>query len=346
MIGDRKLFCLNVIAFLLLSTKAFALSGTTIEEGYINCFPEAAQPKSGEFFHCEASAVAYDGRNIIIASDKPIPGRERSPVFTFPFRYMPTKMNTKPLYYLTYKPFRMASKIEDFAISPDKQYIFAITSYDRSEIKEGKDVYQMLLFWPAGKPERVAGIFPELKTAIHSPYFKIEGLAVLPGKKLLFGLREVGKTYKNFDYTIQIVSVSYQQKEGKLILGKDFKIIYDVNPKMLPLPEKVGLSSIEFDPFDNALYLLTSFENKKKMGGYLWKLPLEDLYRQYPPTPVLDQKRNPLRFFHKPEGIAVLEQMSVLILHDDDRMLIGERKPHQAPYSIVRIEKTFKSVSK
>lgn len=331
-----------LVGCLLLPIKAFAFTGTIMEEDYINCFPEGLQEKSGELIHCEASAVVYDGRNVILASDHAVPGERRSPVFAFPFRYTPARMNTKPLLYLRSKPFREAKKIEDFSISPDKQFIFATTSFHRHEMVGEKDLYSMLLFWPAGEPDKVMTVYPPLKVEIPSPYFKVEGLAVLPEKTLLFGIREVGKTYKKFNYTIQLVSVSYQQKAGQLILKNDFKVIYDLNPERLPIPEEVGLSSIEFNPFDNSLYLLTSFEIEKKgekrLGGYLWKLPLEDLYSQNPPKPVLNQHGEPLRFSHKSEGITILDQNTVLILHDDDRTLLEGRQPHQAPYSIVRIE--------
>jgi len=66
-----------------------------------------------------------------------------------------------------------------------------------------------------------------------------------------------------------------------------------------------------------------------------------------PPTLVLKQPGRPLLFAHKPEGLTVLNENLVLVVHDDDRVLGRpnvenpetqfSRGAHQAAYSLVHV---------
>ena len=184
------------------------------------------------------------------------------------------------------------------------------------------------------------------------PYFLIDGLAVIPGNKLLFGIRSMGATFRDFDHVVKIVGVSYEIVDDTLILADDFELVYDYDPSGRPeLLQTIALSSIEFDKHGNRLYLLTSFEvpdaDDEGLGGYLWTLPISDLNANAAPTLVLKANGNPLLFAHKAEGIAVVSQDRVFVVHDDDRVLGREtvenpetqfsRERHQGAYTVVEI---------
>jgi hypothetical protein len=244
-----------------------------------------------------------------------------------------------------------AVKYEALTITLDGRYVIATTGFDRVKERSPEwNSYNTLLIWPTERPEDVHVVEPTTINGITSsvslrrnfarvlttdefpdgmPYFKIEGISVVPGNKLLIGIREMGATYMDFRYVIKIVSVSYHiTTDGQLQLQKDFKLIYDYD----------------------CIYILTSFEDlnpKKILGGYLWLLSMNDLRNQNPPTLVMEKGKNhPLIFDHKAEGIAVLDDSTRLfIVNDNDRVLqngtsgspgeIPYRKPFQAPYVIV-----------
>lgn len=239
------------------------------------------------------------------------------------------------------------------------------------------DPYNMLLAWSAGREDEVEIVARSTRDGITSsrsvrqriaqalisdafpqgpPYFKVEGLAALPDGRLLFGIRELGTSYEKgeFDYTMQIVSVSYEAGEAGVSLGEDFRLIYEFDPSRVGAlgDNVVGLSSLEYDPHRDRLYVLTSYEREGEgdegLGGYLWTLSIEDLDSGYPPVLVHNSDGMPLEFAHKAEGIAVLDDRHVLVIHDDDRELGRDpvvdpekqfhRSPHQAAYTIVRLE--------
>lgn len=340
-----------------------------IERNLINCFESGLQSGKGKMVQCEASAVVYTGDKIILGSDKPIPGAFRSSVFAL--EYGENGLLADSLDYLTDAPFVQAVKYEDFTVTPDGKYVIATTGFDRVKVDSNAwDGYNTLLFWPKETPGAVKVVTPltrdnitsslglrsKLSAALatHSypdgiPYFKVEGLAAIPGNKLLFGIRELGAKYNDFDYAVKIISVPYRFDNGELILGNTFSLVYDYNPSVNPLlHRRVALSSIEYDSHKDQLYLLTSFEegdSDESIGGYLWTLSMEAFKKGCAPKLVMLDKSTPLLFAHKAEGLAVLDATHVFVIHDDDRVLGREfienpetqfhREPHQAAYTII-----------
>jgi hypothetical protein len=161
-------------------------------------------------------------------------------------------------------------------------------------------------------------------------YFKIEGLAALPNRQLLFGIREFGVSYKSFNYSVKIIATNYEIVNGTVVLAHEFKLIYEIDPELLhPITHKtVALSSLEYDPINHRIFLLTSYENTSNnavtdedIGAFLWVLTPDDLKNNLPPTVVLDANTSlPLHFAHKAEGITVIDKNTVLLVHDDDRV--------------------------
>ena len=347
-----------------------------IERGVINCFAEGLTTSEGKPASCETSAVVYQGTYLIFGSDQPIPKEGLSSVFAIKYtdNGLPTDsgLSIEPLSYLTAPPFLVATKYEDFTVTPDGLYVIATTGFDRVKSDSAEwDAYNTLLLWKVGSPDTVTVASPTTTDGVTSsvslrekislalkseqfpngvPYFKVEGLAAIPGNKLLFGIRELGANYEEFEYAAKILSVSYQIRNGNVLeLADEFKLIYsyDVN-KITAFNQTVGLSSLEYDKHSDRLYLLTSFEESETdegLGGYLWTLPIADLKSGKAPTLEIKEEGTPLLFAHKSEGISVLSKNKVLVIHDDDRVLgrkIVEnpetqfsRQANQGAYSIV-----------
>ncbi len=351
-----------------------------VERDVLDCFDEGLKTGEGDPVFCEMSAVVFDRTRLVLASDKTIPGAQRSAVFSFD--YPGYGQIEGPLSYHRAAPFLSAIKYEDMTLTPDGAHVIATTGFDR--VKKGShewDGYNTLMFWPVGKPDDVKLVAATSANGVSSsvslnkkisrvlvsaqfpdgvPYFKVEGLAAIPGGQLLFGIREMGARYDDFIYTFKIVAISYQLTDGDLSLLGDFNLIYDFDPVSQPQTQHVSaLSSIEYDAFHKRLYLLTSYETGAAneqygegfgdvgLGGYLWTLSLADLKARNPPTLVLKQPGRPLLFAHKPEGLTVLNENLVLVVHDDDRVLGRpnvenpetqfSRGAHQAAYSLVHV---------
>jgi hypothetical protein len=345
-----------------------------IERGVINCFADGLMTSEGKPASCETSAVVYQGTNLIIGSDQPIPKDGLSSVFAIKYtdNGLPTDsgLSSEPVSYLTAPPFLTATKYEDFTLTPDGLYVIATTGFDRVKSDSAEwDGYNTLLFWKVGSPETVTVVSPTTSDGITSsvslrekisvvlkseqfpkgvPYFKVEGLAAIPGNKLLFGIRELGANYEEFEYAAKIISVSYQIRNGNVLeLADDFKLIYSYDVSKA-FNQTVGLSSLEYDKHSDRLYLLTSFEESETdegLGGYLWTLPIADLKSGKAPTLEIKEDGTPLLFAHKSEGISVLSKNKVLVIHDDDRVLGRKkvenpetqfsRQANQGAYSIV-----------
>ena len=337
----------------------------------VDCFDEGLQ-EDGTPVYCEVSAVVFDGNDVVLASDKPIPGDGRSPVFSFPYPGSGSIAGSRT--YLTAAALVNAIKYEDMTLTPDGQYVIASTGFDR--VQDGSsewDGYNTLLAWPVGDPDAVqvvsastndgvtssVGLRDQISRALATPvladgapYFKVEGIAAIPGDRLLFGIREVGVKYDDFGYAVKIIAVSYRIVDGTLSLGDDFELIYDFDPgEQSKISQTVGLSSIEYDTYHDRLYLLTSFETGETdegLGGYLWTLPLDGLNDGQPATLVTKASGDPLLFAHKSEGITVLSANLLLVVHDDDRVLGRDtvedpdtqfsRGAHQSAYALVSLD--------
>jgi len=326
----------------------------------IDCFPRnSIVEKKGEkkSVFCEASGVVYieKQKKVIIVHDKSVPSNIGSSVFKD--TYSPkNKTLGNAVEYLQEDNIKNAKKYEDITLTPDKKYVIATTAFDR--VKKGGDSwdnYNSLVYWPTSNPKNAQVVsLSKAKNSVHlraefakilglsDPYyFKIEGLTALENNRLLFGIREVGESYSQFDYTFKIISVSYAIDKGNLTLDNDFKQYnIDVN-----IDKKMGLSGLDYDVKNQLLYILGSYEEKmdsgnKKLGGALWVLTVNDFKKNAPPHRIMLNEKDPLVFFHKPEGITLLNSEDLLIIYDDDKELISDqvqREPHQTAYSIIHL---------
>ncbi|MDW5378465.1 hypothetical protein R6258_16220 [Halomonas sp. HP20-15] len=339
-----------------------------LAHGTLHCFPVGLRDADDKPVNAEVSAVVYDGQRLILASDKPIPGESRSAVFAVDIDEHGIP-DDDSLDYFTEPAIKRATKYEDFALTADGRHVLATTGFDRiAEDDHSLNAYNHLLVWPLGQPERVQVVDPDprdgvegslelrnkLDGAIGTPYYKIEGLAAIPGEQgdglLMFGVREQGNTHADFDYVCRVVGAHYRiDAQGNLEFLDELRSLYRFNPGDFPQVRHVcGLSSLEYDPYNARLYLLTSFETEidgvEHIGGYLWSMSMDDFNAGRAPQLVEDEQGEPLEFEHKAEGLAVLDETRLFVAYDNDRNLAlgsidarDERHANEAPYTILRI---------
>jgi hypothetical protein len=333
------------------------------EEGFLDCFSPGTS-LNGQTVWCEASAVAFDGKNVLIANDKDMPDG-LSPVFMKPSAALGD--STKPPSYLTQPVFSAAHKYEDFAQTPDRRFVLLTTAFDR--VKPGShdwDGYNTILYWRTGDEQhphvlasddtsrtsmgyrqQLARVLANNEFPDGMPYFKVEGLAATD-RQLLFGIRESGKDYKDFSYRAQLVSVSYRvdkTSDGeRMRLENDWKVINDfvIAKADTTLPQPLGLSSLEYDPVRQLVWMLTSQEINNKLDTFIWAAPLSDVYAGKPFALIRDSQGKPLHTMgHKAEDLTILPDNQLLLIADDDRVptTIGPRtrQPNQAAYMILTL---------
>jgi hypothetical protein len=325
-------------------------------EGFFDCF-EKGLTLNGQPIWCEASAILYDGDKLLLANDKDMPDK-RSSIFSWAFSKGFTDTSA-PATYLMDTMLRKAKKFEDFAFTPDRKLVFLSTAFDRVK-PDGRDWdgYNTIFYWKTGDEKNAqvltAGTPDTTSVSLRAmisktlaspafpdgmPYFKIEGLAATDDR-LYFGIREEGKKFDEFTYQFKVLSVPYLLNDGKVTLSGPFSRFAEIDLKTLfpDLEKGMGLSSIEYDAYNNRFLLLSSFESPEQMGGYLWSATESELQNNRINL-IKDAEGKPLRFQHKPEDLTLISRKRLLIIHDDDRQVskVGEkaRQSSQAAYSVV-----------
>ncbi|MBP7653221.1 hypothetical protein KA977_07345 [Candidatus Dependentiae bacterium] len=336
-------------------------------------FPENLNNSGNKPFFAEISGAVSGGEYIYLVNDKPI--QDKSPIFKIHFDKQNSKFH-QDITYLTSPIISSSEKFEDITITPDGKYIIASTAFDRVMPGTNKlDNYNKLITWSTDNEDSVTVINHTYNDGIISSvslrenikkcladtdfpegpeYFKIEGLTALPNNKILLGIREYGKKHDDFNYTIKIICSEYFIEKNKLNIKNDWKLIYNFDTaKMKELNYKqLGLSGLTFDPVNNILYILTSYEDSiSGFDGYLWYITLEDFFNSKQLSAVYDETGNEFLSFnpHKPEGAALIDAETLLIVYDDDRMLTMtskkdnsieyKRKPNEFWYEIIKIKR-------
>lgn len=351
--------------------------GKIMQDGSFECFPIGTLNEDNEILNCETSAVVYYGDKIVAASDK-----ATSPSSFFELAYTQDGgFDATKVTHIENDVLNSTRKIEDFSISPDGKLVVGTTAFDRFNTEKTKwNAYNSIVYWDATKDSKVklahstkaksssGNIYPSsvtLRSSIEAAfkadnleipaYYKIEGLAIIPDNKILFGIRETGKTYEDFDYQIKIISADYIYAKSELEFT-NFRIAYDFDASdVAGINQPIALSSIEYDKFNDRLYILTSYEHNKegenkpeKIGAYLWVLPMQDFKEKNAPQLVMKSKKHPLLLAHKSEGVTVIDKNTVFIINDDDRVtgdkkisnkeIDFSREPNEATYYILRIK--------
>lgn len=318
--------------------------------------------ESGKGVNCEVSGVARVGETLVLANDKQMPTSGDPAIFTLTLdnQHIAGAPN-----YLKGSVLRNADKYEGLTTTLDGKYVIAITAFNKEGTAQNPaaDALNTLLYWPVGQPESAQIIAPSargqvtsskglrelISDAVGSRYYQIEALTTAPGERLLVGIRKLGMNSKSADFSFLLLSIPCSIDEQGVVLGDRFETVWNLTPDQLSealgmntgaYPE-LGLSGIEFDRINqDRFYAVTSYERGDRIGGFLWILPLEQ-GKPGKPQPVRLKDGAALAFTNKPEGVEVLDDSHVLIVHDDDRVKVKapetniERQEHEFAYSVV-----------
>ena len=341
--------------------------GRIDREGTFPCWPPGAVGERT----CEISGAIWTRRGLVVATDKPLEGGHFSHVWRTSLPGGPVTRRAE----LRAPAFLASTKIEGLASDPAGDWCFATTSFSWfvPDAPAQADSWNVLVAWREGAPEAAhiveptvrggvtssASLIPRMRAALataSSPegpaWFKIEGLAVLPGQRLAFGVRAIGPSHVEKTMVGVVIAARYAVCRGRVRIVGRFRKIVDWEPSAL-VGRPAGVSGLEYDAASHRLLLLTSFEAERAstpddLDGWAWVLPDAERCRGRAPALVRDATGAPLRFGHKPEAITKVGPQRYLVIHDDDRVLGappgtasagGEvpRARHEARYAYLRL---------
>ena len=345
--------------------------GEIVHQGLIEAFPHTLKA-DGEPKTFEPSSVFEYSGDIYLINDKKPPKGKPSPMVKFSSELLDhDKIKTSSIDWIVSDAIKESRKIEAVTKTLDGKYTLATTAFNKT-----KKRFQRVLIWPSDSPEEARvlnptdkgdvvytkGLTSKFKSALASKdfpegpdYFKIEGLAALPNDRIIFGFRQIGKDKEHKLFKFILVEVQLKFLSGELKISETIRVIYefDLNakgPKGLKSP--LGISSIEYSPSRKGIFALTTYElddegkedEKRDLAGYLWFLSLSDLELGKEPTLITKKNGEPLEFDHKSEGLWILDDHRLLIVHDDDRETPAvssqnpeKRAANQAVFSVVKI---------
>lgn len=330
-----------------------------LKEALLTCFEEGMTFDDGSPYNCEYSAVAQYEGSLLFGNDKNT--SKVSPMMLANGKTL-KEGNMHTPFELKQEEFFNIYKIEDFAFTMDKSILFLSSGFDRlKENNNSWDRYNCLLAWNIMKDEfqmvsavdnggvvSSKGLRIKFLEMLNSTHMKIEGLTVLPNNKLVFGVREMGDSFQNPDYTSTLIECSYAiDSNGNITLADDFKIAYRMDSSSAR--KDLGLSSIFYDQMKQTIYITTSYESgaegDQELGGYIWELPLADYIAGRKAKLIVNDKGEPFALRHKVEGITQMDDGNYFIIYDNDRtdipVYLGNstvsRERNQAVYSIVKL---------
>lgn len=348
--------------------KATSVEAKVVQMGLLDCYPSGLKADSVNFVYAEASAAMKMGENIVIAIDKLTP-KGTSPVFTVPITEVMNGAAVKKVNYVNITPFQQVIKLEAFAKSPNDSVFFATTAFDRMRGSVADwDGYNALLAWRKSDFSDVQYVNSSERNGVTSsrdlrssiqkalvtnqfpngaPYFKIEALIVLPGNRLIFGVREIGESFQKFDYSFILLQTTYTTNINSIQINANFTKVYEYQPVVNG--RKLGIADLAYHAASNSLIALTSYEEittnekVKELFSSLWILPISKMDKGAAPIPVMRDGKQ-LDIPHKGEGITLLNDRTLFIIFDEDRKdsqvnMNGKmvtKQPHQAIYSIVK----------
>ena len=378
------LLLLVVLSFPTQASEAYFVE--KLSSGYIGC-PETYRQdiNTQALLYCEVSAAVFSTRqnSMYNATDWWSKSSNRS-LFLSSIRYIGyPDISGRPLQegsILT-----EIKKIESMTKTPDNRYTFASTAFTHSpDSYELWDGINKLVYWPSSN--HLKARYPSLEVdgdivsaddldskeyskylregllkAIRTKYpdvsfFKIEGMAILPGNKLALGIRELGTDSDNISYKALILSTRFIEENGLVTIDTAFDIDIDFDllalRKQFNIKEDIGLSSMEYDYGKNRFYIMTSYEESKTdvgLGAYLWVSSVDFSGQITGLNPVFERQKRLYHFAHKGEALAISPAGKIVLVADDDKVLGRKpenvinpdtqfsRKYYQAAYQVLQL---------
>jgi hypothetical protein len=346
-----------------------AIYGKIITEALADCFQAGMRYENNVAVSCELSGVGFLNNQLLFVSKQDIPGY---PSFFMTGYRIPLNLQNRK--FLGTEHIRRAKAFQDIAVSPDLNYVFLTTSFEKTPANnESEFINNNLIFYmPAnrldtaliapGKTNKKRAVYrlrENIRTAMKSKlhpfgpdYFKVEGIAIVSDSSLLLGISKTGNSPTKARPSLLVLEAGYYMAaDDRLILTTSFEESYrmdmDAHPK---LAKNQYISSLEYDVYNDALYISTSYKNglrSRDTGGYLWRISMNDFRLHKAPTLIRLAPEIPLHFAHSPSGVSVIDEERLLIICDDDR-ITGEsnikdprrdfhRELNQAAYYVLEI---------
>lgn len=310
--------------------------------GTLACFSE--NEKKDPKATCELSSAARFGNYVITNNDK---AKDEVLFYQIDTLRQSYQRKISPTLKVKLEPVYQIKKVESTSVYKD--WIIMFGSYDRNI----DPLYMKIVAFKFNEQTKkatdfqiVAGaeLYDVFKKVIGNAapkdidYFKIESSAIVPKQEdptqsvLLLGVREDGKSYKEGENqaSTKILAASIIEKDGKITLGTDWKVIYNREHT-----KDFGISSLEYNPEDKFLYVLLAFEKGKSFSGKLLRAKLPDLFSNKPLESVDEVSLKN----HKPEGLTYLGNNEFFIVADDDRIETplpdGRRATDEAVYWVI-----------
>ena len=325
-----------------------------IERGYIDCFEEGLKYDNGKTVWASPSAIVYTGKELVVASDKPIPGENRSAVFSI--KYRPGDCIAKaPVTFYDASLYKDTQKYESIALGPCGNTLYFSTPYGtlgsdtqvdlpyNRILAADKDCLNCPRSVGEGKHEGFAAnlgwlrvqlqqLFKTEKFPNRVNYVSVEGMTFGPGNRIYFGIRQYGQDYDMHTCTIAIASIPYVMDGDYLKFIGDLKMEYWIDSSSLGLVEGgIGLADLHYNKKEALFYLLTTYEKSdngqdEDVGAHLSTLSFQAMKQGYLPTIIKTPDGSPLHFAHKMEGMCWVNDDTLVFIADDDYITGRERQ--------------------
>jgi len=338
-------------------TKDIELTANELNSGYFETIKGEMFFPNGFPYASEISAIAVVGNQVLLLNDKTHPNA--SPVLVANLQnFVPDTAITG----LTDTLYKQIRKYEGTGITPDEKFVFLMPAFNDTAA-----VFNQIIYAPCNalnSPKKTIfradkkassmreAILKVLSTSADTvKYIKIEGFTVIPGNKILLGIRELGASFSDFEYKAIIISFSYTIENNEIIIENDAQVLMNNNISGYAGNPGLALSSLEYSKYTDQLFLLFSIEagsQTHNLGGHLFSMQIKNLGKNNTLSPVLNNEKLPYRFIHKTEGIAAIDATHFIVVADDDRVtgldstyiepITFRRKLQQSAYSVIEIK--------
>ncbi len=304
------------------------------------CFQDGLRYDDGTIVSCELSGVSFFANRLYFVSDRQIPGY--SPIFYCKYR---RPLSLKKKKYLNSNNLNIHYKYEDIAISPNLKYLFLLTSFEEKMVNKSAKFNNFIAYMPIYNTSQKF-LFPtkkfsaqnvfnfrrQIKKALASKlypegpdYFKAEAISIVADSILLMGISRIGESLDNYINTAIILEAEYYIGDNDMVmmikkLRKTYELFFD---EYSGIEHNQYITGMDYDYFNKAIFFTTSYykgDTPTDVGGYLWRISFADYQLNRKPDLVYLATSRPLLFAHKPSGVTVIDEETVFVICDDERI--------------------------